>query len=87
MVTRVDLASVRVLKVIVRDRVTNRPGGDGQARKQEDQSGSARRRSDRHPATLPLLLRNWKKGPFDRHAGRSLMSDVLLAEALHWTIE
>ena len=63
MVTRVDLASVRALKVIVRDCVTNRPGGDGQARKQEDQSGSARRRSDRHPVTVALLLRNWKKGP------------------------
>ncbi len=87
MVTGVNLASVRVLNVIVRDRVTNRPGGDGQARKQEDQSGSARRRSDRHPVTVPLLLRNWKKGPFDRHARRSLMSDVLLAEALPWTIE
>ncbi len=87
MVTRVGLVSVRVLKVIVRDRVTNRPGGDGQARKQEDQSGSARRRSDRHPITVALLLRNWKKGSFDRHAGRSLMSDVLLAEALRWVIE
>jgi len=87
MVTRVDLVSVRVLKVIVRNRVANRPGGDSQARKQEDQSGSARRRSDRHPATVALLLRNWKKGPFDRHAGRSLKSDVLLAEARHWTIE
>jgi hypothetical protein len=41
MVTRVGLAFVRVFKVIVRDRVTNRPSGDGQARKQEDQSGSA----------------------------------------------
>ena len=67
MVTRVNLASVRVLKVIVRERVTNRPGRDGQARKQEDQSGSARRRSDRHPVTVALLLWNWKKGPFDRH--------------------
>jgi hypothetical protein len=86
MVTSVGLVSVRVLEMIVRDRVTNRPGGDRQARKQEDQSGSARRRSDRHPVTVALLLRNWKKGPFDRHAGLSLISDVLLADALHWTI-
>jgi hypothetical protein len=80
-VTRVDLELVRVLEGIVGDCVTHRPGGEGQARKQEDQSGSARRGSDRHPVTPRRLLGNWKKGPFDGHAGRSLSSVVLLAEA------
>jgi hypothetical protein len=28
-----------------------------------------------------------EEGPFDRHARRSLMSGVLLAEALHWAID
>jgi hypothetical protein len=80
-IVRVLKVIVRVLKVIVRDRVANRPGGDGQAREQQDQSGAARRRSDCHPVTLPLLPRNWKQDSEQRiHPSRSPIEVSMISD-------